>query len=151
MQPETHSHNITSVDETKSTSEDLVITETLEEKKAREKKAFDTFEKIKFVKAGTKVGSDSESSDSSKKKSVKYAEIYRKVKPRGNQRNWNGLKTHQLGDDFEFYKKVCHNCGSHEHLIKDCNTRRTSKMVNDYNSRDSSYYSGGKRVILSKE
>ena len=71
--------------------------------------------------------------------------MYRKVKPRGNQRNWNGLKTHQLGDDFEFFKKVCHNCGSHEHLIKDCNTRRTSKMINDYNSKDSSYYSSGKK------
>ena len=71
--------------------------------------------------------------------------MYRKVKPRGNQRNWNGLKRHQLGDDFEFFKKVCHNYGSHEHLIKDCNIRRTSKMINDYNSRDSSYNSSGKK------
>ena len=142
-QPEILSYDMTNIES--NDKEDPVVTETLEEKKAREKKAFDNFQKIKFVKAGTKVGSDSESSDSSKKKSVKYAEMYRKVKPRGNQRNWNGLKTHQLGDDFEFYKKVCHNCGSHEHLIKDCNTRRNSKIINDYNSKDSSYYSSGKK------
>ncbi|GJY96482.1 hypothetical protein Tco_0513392 [Tanacetum coccineum] len=31
------------------------------------------------------------------KKSVRYAEMYRSQSPRGNQRNWNGLKSNQLG------------------------------------------------------
>ncbi|GJT83216.1 ribonuclease H-like domain-containing protein [Tanacetum coccineum] len=31
------------------------------------------------------------------RKSVRYAEIYRSQRPRGNQRNWNGQKSNQLG------------------------------------------------------
>nr|GEV25604.1 integrase, catalytic region, zinc finger, CCHC-type, peptidase aspartic, catalytic [Tanacetum cinerariifolium] len=31
---------------------------------------------------------------------VKYAEMYRTQRPRGNQRNWNNLKSHQLEDEF---------------------------------------------------
>ncbi|GJR06595.1 putative ribonuclease H-like domain-containing protein [Tanacetum coccineum] len=31
------------------------------------------------------------------KKSVRYAEMYRSQSPRGNQRNWNGQKSNQLG------------------------------------------------------
>ncbi|GJW10904.1 putative ribonuclease H-like domain-containing protein [Tanacetum coccineum] len=34
------------------------------------------------------------------KKSVRYAEMYRSQSPRGNQRNWNGQKSNQLGSDF---------------------------------------------------
>ncbi|GJR60595.1 retrovirus-related pol polyprotein from transposon TNT 1-94 [Tanacetum coccineum] len=34
------------------------------------------------------------------KKSVRYAEMYRSQSPRGNQRNWNGQKSSQLGSDF---------------------------------------------------
>ncbi|GKC14622.1 hypothetical protein Tco_1011404, partial [Tanacetum coccineum] len=34
------------------------------------------------------------------KKSVRYAEMYRSQSPRGNQRNWNGQKSNQLGKDF---------------------------------------------------
>ncbi|GJU71417.1 putative ribonuclease H-like domain-containing protein [Tanacetum coccineum] len=35
--------------------------------------------------------------DKTTRKPVKYAEMYRSQKPRGNQRNWNNLKSHQLG------------------------------------------------------
>ncbi|GJR34370.1 hypothetical protein Tco_1210054 [Tanacetum coccineum] len=34
------------------------------------------------------------------KRSVRYAEMYRSQTPKGNQRNWNGQKSNQLGSDF---------------------------------------------------
>ncbi|GJV80110.1 uncharacterized mitochondrial protein-like protein [Tanacetum coccineum] len=34
------------------------------------------------------------------KKSIRYAEMYRSQSPRGNQRNWNGQKSNQLGSEF---------------------------------------------------
>ncbi|GJU00631.1 putative ribonuclease H-like domain-containing protein [Tanacetum coccineum] len=46
--------------------------------------------KIKFVKQ----------QDKTTRKPVKYAEMYRSQKPKGNQRNWNNLKSQQLGSDF---------------------------------------------------
>ncbi|GJU48288.1 ribonuclease H-like domain-containing protein [Tanacetum coccineum] len=41
------------------------------------------------------------------KKSVRDAEMYRSQTPRGNQRNWNGQKSNQLGRDFVMYNKAC--------------------------------------------
>ncbi|GJR44917.1 hypothetical protein Tco_1313020 [Tanacetum coccineum] len=41
------------------------------------------------------------------KKSVRYAKMYRSQIPRGNQRNWNGQKSNQLGSDFVMYNKIC--------------------------------------------
>ncbi|GKC59383.1 hypothetical protein Tco_1086981 [Tanacetum coccineum] len=50
------------------------------------------------------------------KKSVMYAEMYRSQTPRGDQRNWNGLKSKQLGIsrnnyngvDYDYYAKTTH-------------------------------------------
>ncbi|GKG19477.1 hypothetical protein Tco_0376576, partial [Tanacetum coccineum] len=42
-------------------------------------------------------------------KPVRNAEMYRSQKPRGNQRNWNNLKSQQLGSDFVMIKKACYN------------------------------------------
>ncbi|GJW17068.1 DNA helicase [Tanacetum coccineum] len=42
------------------------------------------------------------------RKPVKYAEMYRSQKPRGNQRNWNNLKSQQLRSDFVMIKKACY-------------------------------------------
>ncbi|GJV50136.1 hypothetical protein Tco_1440348 [Tanacetum coccineum] len=50
------------------------------------------------------------------KKSVRYAEMYRSQTPRGNQRNWNGKKSNQLGRYFVMYNKACFICGSFNHL-----------------------------------
>nr|GEZ94861.1 hypothetical protein [Tanacetum cinerariifolium] len=62
-----------------------------------------------------------------KKPPVKYVEQYRKLnkKPnvRGNQRNWNNLKSHQLGPDFVMKKKACFNWGEFNHLAYDCRKR----------------------------
>ncbi|GJZ46025.1 ribonuclease H-like domain-containing protein [Tanacetum coccineum] len=55
------------------------------------------------------------------RKLVKYAEMYRSQKPRGNQRNWNNLKSQQLGGDFVMYNKACFVCGSFDHVQAHCN------------------------------
>ncbi|GKC47570.1 hypothetical protein Tco_1065292 [Tanacetum coccineum] len=64
------------------------------------------------------------------RKIVRYAEMYRSQKPRGNQRNWNNQKSHQLGSDFVMIKKACYICGSFEHLQYTCKHKR---HVNDQN------------------
>ncbi|GJU41310.1 hypothetical protein Tco_1194267 [Tanacetum coccineum] len=51
------------------------------------------------------------------KKSVRYAEMYRSQTPRGNQRNWNGQKSNQLGSNFVMYNKACFICGSFNHVV----------------------------------
>nr|GEZ28948.1 hypothetical protein [Tanacetum cinerariifolium] len=62
-----------------------------------------------------------------KKPTVKYAKMYRRPskKPtvRGNQGNWNNLKTEQLGPDFVLKKKACFNCDDFSHLAYDCRKR----------------------------
>ncbi|GJU76016.1 hypothetical protein Tco_1273086 [Tanacetum coccineum] len=58
------------------------------------------------------------------KKSVRYAEIYRSQSPRGNQRNWNGQKSRQLGNDFVMHNKACYVCGSFDHLQYTCKQKR---------------------------
>nr|GEX03682.1 uncharacterized mitochondrial protein AtMg00810-like [Tanacetum cinerariifolium] len=83
---------------------------------------------IKFVKPkDSQSKSKSGKTESPKKPPVKYAEQHRRPnkKPnvRGNQRNWNNLKTHQLGPDFVMKKKACFNCGDFNHLAYDCRKR----------------------------
>nr|GEV51713.1 hypothetical protein [Tanacetum cinerariifolium] len=59
-----------------------------------------------------------------RKPSIKYAEMYRNTSKspevRGNQRNWNNLKTQQLGKDFVMKNKACFKCGQFDHLAYDC-------------------------------
>nr|GEX10523.1 hypothetical protein [Tanacetum cinerariifolium] len=83
---------------------------------------------IKFVKPkDSQSKSKTGKTESPKKPPVKYAEQYRKPnkKPsvRRNQRNWNNLKSHQLGPDFVMKKKACFNCGDFNHLAYDCRKR----------------------------
>nr|GEY10016.1 hypothetical protein [Tanacetum cinerariifolium] len=94
---------------------------------------------IKFVKAmDSPTNSKTDKAETTKKSSVKYAEQYRKPtnKPNviGNQRNWNNLKTHQLGPNFVIHKKACFNCGDFNHLAYDCRKRMkkgTSRSQNN--------------------
>nr|GFC25206.1 ribonuclease H-like domain-containing protein [Tanacetum cinerariifolium] len=44
-------------------------------------------------------------------------------RPKGNQRNWNNLKSYQLGTEFVLHKKPCFNCGDFSHLANDCRRR----------------------------
>nr|GEV34390.1 ribonuclease H-like domain-containing protein [Tanacetum cinerariifolium] len=80
---------------------------------------------IKFVKAAdspTEVKINKV--EAARKSSVRYAEMYRNTskspKVRGNQRNWNNLKTQQLGKDFVMKNKACFKCGDFDHLAYDC-------------------------------
>nr|GEU47801.1 retrotransposon Orf1 [Tanacetum cinerariifolium] len=55
-----------------------------------------------------------------KKLAVKYVEMYKRTSKssnfRGNQRNWNNLKSQQLGKNFVMQNKACFNCGHPEQL-----------------------------------
>nr|GEW70337.1 putative ribonuclease H-like domain-containing protein [Tanacetum cinerariifolium] len=83
---------------------------------------------IKFVKSkDSQSKSKTDEIETPKKPQVKYAEQYRKPnkKPnvRGNQRNWNNLKSQKLGPDFVMKKKACFNCGDFNHLAYECRKR----------------------------
>nr|GEZ04960.1 hypothetical protein [Tanacetum cinerariifolium] len=80
---------------------------------------------IKFVKAAdcprvTKT----HNTKNARKSTVKYDEMYRNTtkspKVRGNQQNWNNLKSQQLGKDFLMQNKACFKCGYFDHLASDC-------------------------------
>ncbi|GJV22181.1 putative ribonuclease H-like domain-containing protein [Tanacetum coccineum] len=62
------------------------------------------------------------------RKSVRYAEMYRSQRPRGNQRNWNGQKSNQLGSKFVMYNKACFNCGSFNHVQRNCTYHQKKKV-----------------------
>ncbi|GJR37760.1 putative ribonuclease H-like domain-containing protein [Tanacetum coccineum] len=84
---------------------------------------------ISFVKeTGCPSVSKVNNTEKSRKPTVKYAEMYRSQRPRGNQRNWNNQKSQQLGSDFVMIKKACYVCGSFEHLQYTCKHKR---HVND--------------------
>ncbi|GKC23593.1 ribonuclease H-like domain-containing protein, partial [Tanacetum coccineum] len=68
------------------------------------------------------------------RKLVKYAEMYISQKPRGNQRNWNNLKSQQLGGDFVMYNKACFVCGSFDHVQAHCNYHQREEMEHDSQS-----------------
>ncbi|GJV61520.1 ribonuclease H-like domain-containing protein [Tanacetum coccineum] len=87
-----------------------------------------SFAKIEFVKSNEHVKTPRESVK--KVENKKQAKYPRKnsQSPRGNQRNWNNLMTQKLGSNFEFKNKACYECGSFNHLIKDCDLYE-KKMV----------------------
>nr|GFB49483.1 ubiquitin hydrolase [Tanacetum cinerariifolium] len=62
--------------------------------------------------------------ETTKKPAVKYAELHRKTTKRstvrGNQRNWNNLKSQQLRENFVMKNKACFNCGHFNHLSYNC-------------------------------
>nr|GEZ55640.1 hypothetical protein [Tanacetum cinerariifolium]GEZ56655.1 hypothetical protein [Tanacetum cinerariifolium] len=93
---------------------------------------------VKFVKPkDSQTDSKTNKQETPKKQQVKYAEQYRhsnkKPKVKGNQRNWNNLKSYQLGPEFVLKKKACYNCGDFSHLANDCRQkvqRETSRSQN---------------------
>nr|GEW14730.1 hypothetical protein [Tanacetum cinerariifolium] len=79
---------------------------------------------IKFVKSVERpIETKTDKVETAKKPAVKYAELYRKSSKshnvRGNQRNWNNLKSYQLGKNFVMKNKACFNCGDFDHLSYD--------------------------------
>ncbi|GJS15596.1 ribonuclease H-like domain-containing protein [Tanacetum coccineum] len=95
---------------------------------------FHTAKKVEFVKP--------KNNENPVKKSVRYAEMYRSQSPRGNQRNWNGQKSNQLGSEFVMYNEACFVCGSFNHLQVNCPNHQRKRMVtgNNYNWVDYNYY-----------
>nr|GEV26943.1 ubiquitin hydrolase [Tanacetum cinerariifolium] len=79
---------------------------------------------VKFVKAADCTEVKTNKVEDARKSSVRYAELYRKTPKgfnvRGNQRNWNNLKSQQLGNNFMMKNKACFNCGDFDHLFYDC-------------------------------
>nr|GEV73571.1 ribonuclease H-like domain-containing protein [Tanacetum cinerariifolium] len=80
---------------------------------------------IKFVKAADRPTKDkTDKVETAKKPTIKYAKLYRRTskssKVRGNQRNWNNLKSQQLGENFVKKNKACFNYGHFDHLSYDC-------------------------------
>nr|GFA62910.1 ubiquitin hydrolase [Tanacetum cinerariifolium] len=77
---------------------------------------------VKFVKAAERLTTNKV--ETVRKPSVRYAELYRKPSKkstvRGNQRNWNNLKSQQLGENFVRKNRDCFNCGYFDHLSYDC-------------------------------
>nr|GFB73961.1 hypothetical protein [Tanacetum cinerariifolium] len=68
---------------------------------------------VKFIKPkDSQPKSKIKEQETPKKPQVKYAEQYRHLnkRPKGNQRNWNNLKSYQLGSEFVLHKKSCFNC-----------------------------------------
>ncbi|GJZ96527.1 putative ribonuclease H-like domain-containing protein [Tanacetum coccineum] len=98
----------------------------------KKKTVFPTAAKIEFVRP--------KQHEKPVRKPVKYAEMYRSQRPRGNQRNWNNQKSQQLGSDFVMNNKACFVCGSFDHLKKDYGKRiikpvwKNTRRVNDYYS-----------------
>nr|GEU62644.1 hypothetical protein [Tanacetum cinerariifolium] len=87
---------------------------------------------IKFVKAADSPTVIKTNKDETvRKTSVKYAKMYRKTSKRsnvrGNQRNWNNMKSQQLGKNFLMKNKACYNCGCFDNLSYDCG--RTQSRV----------------------
>nr|GFB37411.1 hypothetical protein [Tanacetum cinerariifolium] len=66
-------------------------------------------------------------------------------RPKGNQRNWNNLKSYQLGPEFVLHKKPCFNCGDFSHLANECRRRvqRETTRSQNHPYKSSSHRSGG--------
>ncbi|GJU03252.1 ribonuclease H-like domain-containing protein [Tanacetum coccineum] len=115
----------TSVSKPKSVGEPLIKdwisnSEDENENEFKSKQRKPSFAKTEFVKSNEHVKTTRESVKKvDNKKQAKYPRK-NSQSPRGNQRNWNNLMTQKLGSNFEFKNKACYECGSFNHLIKDC-------------------------------
>nr|GEW89206.1 hypothetical protein [Tanacetum cinerariifolium] len=96
---------------------------------------FHAAKKVEFVKL--------KNNEKPVKKSVRYAEMYRSTSPRRNQRNWNGQKSNQLGNEFVMYSKACFVCESFDHVQINCPHHQRKRLVtrNYYNRVDYDYFS----------
>nr|GEV38258.1 hypothetical protein [Tanacetum cinerariifolium] len=99
---------------------------------------------IKFVKANdSPTKSKIDKAEKAKISPVKYAEQYKKPtkKPnvRGNQKNWNNLKSHQLGPNFVTKKNACFNYGDFNHLAYDCRKRVKKETSRSQNTTHKSF------------
>nr|GEU79393.1 hypothetical protein [Tanacetum cinerariifolium] len=86
---------------------------------------------IKFVKATDRSTETKTAKVETANLAVKYAAMYSKptksFEVRGNQKNWNNLKSCQLGANFVMKKRACYNCGDFDHLAYDYSKRGNSQ------------------------
>nr|GEX58068.1 E-beta-farnesene synthase [Tanacetum cinerariifolium] len=102
------------------------------------------WEVLNFNSAGmSPTKSKTDKVETAKKPSVKYAEQYKKptkkTNVRGNQRNWNNLKSHQLGLNFVMEKKACFNCGDFNHLDYDYSKKVKKGTSRSQNTTNKSF------------
>nr|GEV63783.1 ribonuclease H-like domain, reverse transcriptase, RNA-dependent DNA polymerase [Tanacetum cinerariifolium] len=114
-----------SIDSSKSNTSDLQKSNFFVSKHGESSSSIMSKPMIKFVKAADCPGViKTNKTETARKSPVKYAEMYRNtsksLKVRGNQRNWNNLKSQQLGKDFLMQNKACFKCGHFDHLASDC-------------------------------
>nr|GEX65662.1 hypothetical protein [Tanacetum cinerariifolium] len=107
---------------------------------------------IKFVKATDSLTKNkADKVETVRKTTVKYAELYRKTSKksnvRGSQRNWNNLKSQQLGKNFVM-KKACYNCGGINHLS--CNYRKWVDHVRTWAKNNNTHKSRTPIIVFHK-
>ncbi|GJS73418.1 reverse transcriptase domain-containing protein [Tanacetum coccineum] len=121
-------------DDSKENSDDSLVKEQVESSLNVDKETvFPIHKKVEFVKP--------KNHEKLVKKSVSYVEMYISQTPRGNQRNWNGQKSNQLGSDFVMYNKACFICGSFDHVQAHCKYHQRERVVygNNYNRVNYNY------------
>nr|GEX63411.1 hypothetical protein [Tanacetum cinerariifolium] len=106
---------------------------------------------VKFVKPKvSQPKSKTKEQETPKKSQVKYFEQYRhsNKRPKGNQRNWNNIKSYQLVLEFVLHKKPCFNYGDFSHLANDCRRRvqRETTRSQKYAYESPSHRYGGYRL-----
>nr|GFC08970.1 ubiquitin hydrolase [Tanacetum cinerariifolium] len=110
-----------SIDSSKSNTSDLQNSNSSVSEHGESSSSIMSKPMIKFIKANDcpRVIKTNKT-ETARKSPVKYAEMYRNTskspKVRGNQRNWNNLKSQQLGKDFLMQNKACFKCGYFDHL-----------------------------------
>nr|GFB59798.1 hypothetical protein [Tanacetum cinerariifolium] len=105
---------------------------------------------VKFVKPkNSQPESKLEEQETPKKPQVKIFEQNKQSnkRPKGNQRNWNNLKSYQQGPEFVLHKKPCFNCGNFSHLANDCRRRVQRETIRSQNHsyKSSTHRSAGHR------
>nr|GFB35669.1 ubiquitin hydrolase [Tanacetum cinerariifolium] len=105
---------------------------------------------VKFVKPkDSQPESKSKEQETPKKSQVKHPEQNRhsNKRPKGNQRNWNNLKSYQLGPEFVLHKKPSFNCGDFSHLANDCRrmVQRETNRSQNHSYKSSTHRSAGHR------
>nr|GEY55791.1 ubiquitin hydrolase [Tanacetum cinerariifolium] len=100
-----------------------------------------TITKVKFVRP--------KQHEKPVRKLVKYAGMYMSQGPRGNQINWNNLKSQQLESNFVMYNKACFVCGSFEHVQANCNYHQRERVVSGNNYTMVTYINSTRKTHLS--
>ncbi|GJT55022.1 ribonuclease H-like domain-containing protein [Tanacetum coccineum] len=81
------------------------------EKENVSKNARPSYAKIEFVRPKTA-------------RQVRQGTNSQSYKARANQRNWNNMISQRLGSNYEMIKKSCYECGSFNHLIRNCHKKK---------------------------